>query len=151
MSLKFKVRGPEPGDLNFILSTWLKGFYFGNEWLKKHVEAKAYFEFFEEIAKAVLTRADTEVRVSCLEEDENVILGYSIIEGTCLHFVFVKEPWRKLGIAKALTLGPLDACSCVTDLGHKLKPHNWKLNPFLLTGGVNGRKESRNNDNKRSW
>jgi hypothetical protein len=136
MSVKFDIRGPEPGDGNFLLATWLRGLYFGNNWIKNNIEPQTYFDYYDEVIKLILLRPTTEIRLSVMADDPDVILGYSVVERDCLHWIFVKESWRKMGIAKSLVPSGIKSVSSVTDLGNKIRPNNWKLNPFLLTEGV---------------
>ena len=54
------------------------------------------------IIEKVFLDPNVAVKIACLTEDPEVILGYSITEGDIIHWVYVKEMWRKQGIAKML-------------------------------------------------
>ncbi len=74
------------------------------------------------------------VKIACLKEDENVVLGYSVArkinEVNILDFVFVKSAWRGIGIAKSLVPSPLHVVTSLTKSGKALKPKEVIFNPF---------------------
>jgi hypothetical protein len=45
------------------------------------------------------------VRVACLPDAPDVILGYLVREGHIVHWAYVKKPFRRLGILRALAAG----------------------------------------------
>ncbi len=119
-------------DRSFILATWLRGLYYGNP-LFKEIEKDVFMENYHRIISDVLDRATTTVRVAVLKDDLNVILGYAVFSSeTTLHWVFVKEAWRKIGIASKLIPQSTDTVTHLTILGRKIKPTAMKFNPFLL-------------------
>jgi hypothetical protein len=65
--------------------------------------------------------ARSSVRVACLADAPDVILGYVVSHGESLDWVFVKNRWRGIGIAKAL-VSPLAAKSVshLTPVGKSL-------------------------------
>lgn len=141
--VEFVVRGPEPDDLNFILATWIRGLYFGTRFLEEHTYKTTFLKSFEVLVKDILVRENIDIRVCALKEDEDVILGYSVLEGSALHWVFVKESWRKIGIAKRLVPDSITRFTNATDLGLRIKPKKWKFDPFLLLeGDKSGSKKS---------
>lgn len=87
--------------------------------------------------------AKAQVKVACLKEDEDVILGYIIFEEpNILHYVFIKEAFRRLDVAKnliqhALTDQDTIEFSLKTNTGRKVLTHSqtrlkFIYNPFLL-------------------
>lgn len=76
------------------------------------------------------------VKVACLKEDADVILGYSILspDYQVIHWVYVKEKWRLKGIGKSLVPQYPSAVSHLTKLGKELLPKLNKavFNPFTL-------------------
>ncbi len=75
------------------------------------------------------------IKVACLVEDNDVILGYSILSNDfqVIHWVFVKAAWRKQGIAKTLVPKYPTAFTNFTTLGLTLTKKFDKIvfNPFL--------------------
>jgi hypothetical protein len=86
-------------DSGVIYSSFPKGVYYGslNEIkIKKSLWFKNFFHYIQ------LQLHQAKVSIACLDNDENTILGYCIINGKTLEWVYVKEMFRKSGIAKLL-------------------------------------------------
>ncbi len=129
------IRGYLPGDEAFIFSTWLRGLYYGNSWFRE-IDKDLFMENYHRAISSILSKPGVEISVSCLKEDPETILGYAVYERgrSALHWVFVKEVWRKFGIMKRLI--PSDQeWKCVTHLttvGKAIKPKEIIFNPFLV-------------------
>jgi hypothetical protein len=125
-----------PGDLHFILSTWLRGLYYGNDYFRE-IEDKVYFKNYENIIKHILAKPSVRIDVACLKEDDSVILGYTVTEKkddkNILHWVFVKNIWRGIGISKDL-LDPLEikTTTHITNKSMRTKPKRIEFNPFII-------------------
>jgi len=118
-------------DKNFIFSTWLKGLRFGNDWYGL-INSKVYFSVYHGVIEAILSKPNVSVKVACLKEDPNVILGYAVYSGNRLDWVHVKKSWRKIGIARDLVPKTITTVSHVTDVARSiLKKHEHiSFNPF---------------------
>src|ERR1035437_9927640 len=103
-----RVRDVLPGDYNFIMATFLRGLYYGNEFfnsIPKEVFMSEYHAILERRIKGPVT-----IKVACLKDDDDVILGYSIYRDVSvlgdsvkvLDWIFVKSAWRNIGIGKNL-------------------------------------------------
>ena len=124
------IREPKVEDISFLLSTFLKGLYYGSRFWAL-VDQEAFFSNYEPFIKQLLIKS--KVSVACLTEDPDVILGYSIFNNTTLHFIFVKKSYRKLGIARLLFPKDITMVSHITDSGDSIrKKLNLKFNPFSL-------------------
>lgn len=122
-------------DEDFLYSTFLFGVYYGNSWftkIPKHIFMPSYREFFNKL----LAHPQTVVKMACLKEDENILVGYSIINEakSILHWVYVKPVWRKFGIAKMLIATPIKAVTHLSLQGEGLltKLNGAVFNPFDL-------------------
>lgn len=60
------------------------------------------------------------VTVACLKDDTDVVLGYAVSTGGCLHYIFVKKAWRKIGLGKSLLPKDLKSVSHLTEVGRSL-------------------------------
>lgn len=122
------------GDDNLILSTFLRGMYYGESWFSL-IPKNIFMSNYKKVAEFLVKGDKTIIRIACLPDDENVILGYSItnLDSTVLHYVFVKTAWRKKGIARSLIPNKLVAVSHLTNLGKELltKLPETVFNPFL--------------------
>ena len=76
--------------------------------------------------------------MACLPNDVSVVLGYLVSEPQIIHYVFVKESFRRFGIARMLfdhehdDLG-LTECTHKTFISDEIiRNHGLVYNPFLL-------------------
>lgn len=138
-----KIRPLADTDKNFIYSTWLNALYYGNRWAKDiepvtgapidifgEIDEPAFYLNYRAVIDRLLSRCGT--MVACLKEDEDVILGYCVTEPEILHFIFIKDAWRRAGIAKKLVPKGIKAVTHLTKLGYYAKRKSWKYNPFLI-------------------
>lgn len=99
---KYIIRDAVPADISFIYSSWLDC-YKHDSYLGKTTTNTIFFENYREIIDNILGREDSSVLVACSVEDETTIVGYSVTESdSILHFAYVKEAFRELGIATDL-------------------------------------------------
>lgn len=132
---KWTIRDATPGDKNFIYASWLRGLYYGDSWFKE-IPKSIFMEAYHAVLESILENPATQVKVACLQDDPEVILGYAVlgIEGRRVHWVFVKKAWRTIGIAKKLVPEKVDITTHLTRVGLSLmkKRPNMIFNPFAL-------------------
>lgn len=131
----YDIREAVEADSNFILATWLRGLYYGDSWFSTIPKA-IFMQNYKRIAQGALTNQSVSIRVACLKEDPNVILGYSIIskDHKAIVWVFVKTPWRKQGIGRSLLPKSPLFVTHLTALGRQLlkdKLPTTQFNPFF--------------------
>lgn len=97
----YEVRAYTATDFNFVAATFLRGLYYGDT-VFSDMPKNAFMQNYKPVLEALIKRSD--VWVACLKDAPDVILGYSIIsrDFTTIHWVFVKKPWRKKGIARSI-------------------------------------------------
>lgn len=130
------VRDGTINDAPFVLSTFLRGLYYGNAWfamIPKHI----FMQHYSAIVRALISSPKTIVKVACLPDDQDVIIGYSILSADyqTIHWVHVKKAWRQKGIATALTPRHPAFVSHLSDHFGKLllsKLPNVQFNPFAI-------------------
>jgi hypothetical protein len=119
-------------DEGFIYSTWLKGLYYGNEYMREVPEDLFGFRYRRIIETILLKSA---VVMAVLTEDTDVIIGYSVIEPRdgkmVLHWCHVKPAWRKLGIAHRLVPDEVTITTHLTKVGKAIKPKRITFDPFI--------------------
>lgn len=125
------VREGQIDDQDFIYATWLRPFYYDNDYVAE-VDKDAFFAKYPKAINLILGGRDVTVRIACLKDDPEVILGYSVIENHKLHWVYVKKAWRQLGIATKLVPKEINTITHLTELAKRLKPREWKFDPFLF-------------------
>lgn len=126
-----EVRDYMPTDFNFIIASWLKSLKYSNDWFGA-IDSEVYYTNYQIIIKSILGRPNSRIKIACLREDNDVILGYSVYEEDKIHFVFVKSVWRKIGLARALVPAQFNTVTHLTNIGQNIiKNHpNVKFNPF---------------------
>lgn len=126
-------READAGDLNFVLSGFLKGLYYGNKYFK-NIDKDIFYKNYQLIIKSILSRPSVKIIICCLKEDQKIIIGFSIIEGVeILHWVNVKRVWRLQGVALSLVPMGLKFVTHLTEPAKTLmkKYEQIKYNPFL--------------------
>lgn len=129
----YDIRPAKQEDVNFILATWLRGLYYGESWFKE-IPKNIFMNNYKRVAQATLSSPKVEVKIACLKEDPDVILGYSVISRNqeALIWIFVKTAWRQQGIGKSLLPKDTKYVTHLTALGKTLMPKlpNAVFNPF---------------------
>lgn len=124
------LRTMEDADKSFIYSTWLKGTYYGNDFMNsvvKEVFFREYSKYIDNLLQKSL------VIVACLVDDQSVILGYSVSRQNVLDFVFVKAAWRRKGIANSVVPKEINTVTTITKSGNSIRlKKGWSFNPWLL-------------------
>lgn len=130
----YNVRDYKPEDKHFIMATFLKGLYYGESYFSL-VPKDIFMTNYKLVAESLVSNPRVNIKVACLPDDADVILGYSILshDFQAVHFVFVKNVWRKKGIARSLVPQHPTAVSHLTNLGKSLmsKLPTAVFNPFV--------------------
>ena len=113
------VRPMTEGDLNFIRNSWLKSYALSN--FRRYMTPQVYYSEHSDLVNDLLPKAST--LLACDPEDETHIYAYICFElcGDVLviHYCYVKELYRKLGLAsKLISLIQDSASSSVTIATH---------------------------------
>ncbi len=129
----YNIRDVTESDYNFIRATFIKGLYYGDSWFSL-IPKQIYIDNYKVVIETLLAKGI--ISVACLKDDPSVIIGYSILSQDLLtiHWVYVKDKWRKNGIAKSLVPKYPKYVSHLTDLGKKLitKFDSCQFNPFNI-------------------
>ena len=98
-----------------------KGLVFGN-WMTSLKASNDFFRlidrtYYKKMQKLnierILNHSLSIVRLAALSDDHDVVLGWSLIQGNTLHYVYVNTDLRGQGIATKLVPCPLDIM-CIT-------------------------------------
>ena len=93
------IRELRPDDIPFVTATWLLNYRSHNPFAGD-LRRDVYREQQQTIIARLLRTASG--RVACDAGDENVIYGYTIYAPSVLHYLYVKEAFRKMGIGRQL-------------------------------------------------
>lgn len=97
-----QIRAYKDSDHNFIMASFLRGVYYGNQFYSM-VNKDIFMRNYKHIGEAIISQ--NLVLIACLPDDEDTILGYSIMtpDTTAIHWVYIKKDWRaKFGILQLL-------------------------------------------------
>lgn len=119
-------------DKNFVYSTWLRGCYYGSDFYGS-IHKDTFFKEYGKFLDQLLARPGTELKVACLLSDPDTILGYACYKGSTLHWVYVKEVFRKKGIATQLIPANISTITHITPVGLNLaKKKQMEFNPWSV-------------------
>lgn len=131
----YDVRDFRDSDKNFVLATFLRGLYYGDSWFSL-IPKPIFMDNYKKVGEHLVTNPSVTIKIACLKEDPDVIIGYSILSADfqTIHWVFVKTLWRKHGIGRTLVPQNPSTVSHLTKVGLQLlhKLPNAIFNPFKL-------------------
>lgn len=127
------VRAEQPGDRNFIISTWLKC-YRRHSSFTKNISNDVYFDWHQKVIKRLFDRGAV-AHIAALKEDPLVILGYLITEhydpievyNPYIHFAYVKFSFRNAGIMRTLLSAARIDLQQKTEYTH----HTYEIEPIV--------------------
>lgn len=99
------IREAEESDHAFIFSTWLRCYKHESAFAKP-IAPKVFFARHHKVVERILAYKETRILVCSPKDDDHTILGYLVYTDAkpkpVVQFCYVKMPFRKLGVAKAL-------------------------------------------------
>lgn len=125
-----EIRDAVVGDEAFIFASWLRGLYYGDSWFS-NIEKDHFMFNYHKVIESLLSQAT--IKIACLKEDKNIIIGYAVYREDILDWAFVKKDWRKIGIAKALVPDNIKVATHATKVGLELmKKKKFEFKPFSI-------------------
>jgi predicted GNAT family acetyltransferase len=138
----FTFRAYEPNDIPFIHSSWENSYYQGLPYIE-HLSRAVFRLHHRPVRERILNQPNVTIIVCTSKEDPNLILGWIAVEtiptrnnesSIIIHYVYVKEVFKKEGIAThLLNLVTKDSdlilCSHLTERARKImkeKPSKYK-------------------------
>jgi hypothetical protein len=129
------IRDYQETDFNFVKSCFLRGLYYGDSWFSL-IPKDIFMHNYSKAADVLILSPKRTIKIACVKDDPDTILGYSIMKDdfSVVDFVFVKKAHRKQGIGKSLVPQHPKSVSHLTTLGKMLLPklQNCVFNPFEL-------------------
>jgi hypothetical protein len=125
------VRAATAEDWPFIISTWLRTYQRSGPYAGL-VHRTVYFRNHHAVVEAIISRRTTRALVATDPVAPDLLYGYIVLEvgrldRDIIHYVYVKEPWQRLGIATELIGNSgLDPAHCY--ISHYTKTRS-DLNP----------------------
>lgn len=115
-----------------IYSKFLRSLRYGNSYFKL-IDQEPYFKCYDAYIKTILTRPAAVVRLAVLSDDEDVVLGWALIEPMKIHYIYVNKDNRRIGIATSLMPKAFDTFTHITNMVLPLWQKKFpeaKFNPF---------------------
>lgn len=109
---------------HMLRAKWKRTLRHGNEYFQLW-QADSFFSTYEKLINVYLSRPETTVRLALLDEDRDIALGFSVIEGSVLHYVYVQHEQRNKGIAKSLIPNKIRCITHLTTIGMKFWNNNF--------------------------
>lgn len=105
---EIEVRLLSKEDLPFVFATWLKSYRASS--FARRIKKDVFFFWHHLVVERILARSSVKTIVACLKGHPDVIIGYLNFETVdkepkIVHYCFVKESFRRMGIAKAMLTG----------------------------------------------
>lgn len=139
------LRDTKPEDASFIYSTWLRCYQDTSSWARL-MPSRIFFDNHKKVIQRIL--GDSHVLVAANPEDPDQVFGYIVFQASgggvaVLHWVYVKETFRQLGIARDLFQvakriadhdESLPVAATHSNVRWELLAPKWNLvfNPYLL-------------------
>jgi len=98
------IRDVRPSDVSLVFDSWMKSWRVNR--YSGCIPNNRFYEITRENIEHLVARG-AKIRVACLSEDEDTILGWvcyeRLVDDTfCVHYVYVKDPYLKHGVGQKL-------------------------------------------------
>lgn len=90
-------------DAPFIFSSWRNALWYSED--RDENLSNIFYRRANQEIKHLIKDFFTTVKIACLSDDHDQIVGYSVMKKDNLEFVYVKKDYRKQGVAKLLSKG----------------------------------------------
>lgn len=129
MTSAIGVRRALPEDMAFVSAAWFESYWKGTA-REQGISHPAYKAGQDALIKSIVPRAT--IDVVYVAEIPSELLAFSVRQGSVVHYVYVKAPYRRMGIASGLTKD-VTTSSHQTPLGKKFaKARNIRFNPYSI-------------------
>lgn len=106
MEAVFTLRPYRASDINLIQNSWSSSYYKGAEYVG-FMSPKEFNQQHRPIREEILRRPSATIIVACNSKDEDLILGWVLVEkreepGIVLHYLYVKEAFKGWDVSDEL-------------------------------------------------
>src|ERR1700677_3231522 len=117
---KVIVRYWKPEDKSFIMSTWLRGQYWGEDYWHDSNQEIFFKQYSAKIA-ALIPLYNTKIHCAVLEDDPSCILAYLVSSDDVIYWAYTKKDYRKTGLMKLLCGNKkFKYCNSITKMGRRV-------------------------------
>ncbi len=128
------------------MDSWLRSFR--DSWFAGTIPNDLYYDLYRKIiTERVRGRTGAKTYVCVAPDDDSVILGFACVEPPgIVHYVYVKDVFRKKGVARALVTHagirePAQYTFRTKHGANAVSTHNFQYNPFLIRDLHRGRSD----------
>lgn len=121
-----EIRGLVPDDINFVISTWIRGQRFGSEYFKA-MDPEAYYASHKQFITSILSSPCCSIRVACDLEDKDLIYSYVVVwlnddDVHNLVWAWSRPSFRKQGFINKLLYGlTIGYVGSLTEIGDRIR------------------------------
>lgn len=121
-----------PGDRSYVISSWLRSLEYGTRGRYDYEPGEPqWYRDHEGIVCGLVDRSSVVIAGT---PGTDIIVGWYAAEDDALHYVHVKERWRRLGIARWMLAEYADMPVVYTHATHvvtrrDIVPAGWKYRP----------------------
>lgn len=141
MNLPIALRAAKPEDIAFFYSATLQSnLYSSNTY--RSILPPVYYRGHKKVLERLLEAPGSRMIVACMEDAPEVIIGFALAgHERLLHYVYVKRPFRKFGVARKmlehLDISPSDCVTShwtddATEILRAKRLHGLVYNPYVL-------------------
>lgn len=130
--LTFKGEELPKQYINCVVKKFKNNLRYSNDYFRL-IDKASYNQAYERYIYRLLTQHDCFVRLAVLSDERDIVLGFSVNQPNCLHYIFVDKDQRRKGIATSLVREPIKEFTHITKIGLMLWPlklSDAKFNPF---------------------
>jgi GNAT superfamily N-acetyltransferase len=84
-----------------VFSKWLRSLRYGNDYFKL-MEPVSYYHSYHLFIEKLLANPSSVVRLAVLQDDYDVVLGFSVCRANVVDYLHVQRDYRRKGIGTAL-------------------------------------------------
>jgi hypothetical protein len=95
------IRDVTKKDQGIVMSTWLKGQYWGSEYFS-HMDQDEYFKLYGLYIQRLIDRPGTKIDCAVLKDAMDTVLAYIVYNDQTLYWSYTKRDYRKQGLCKYL-------------------------------------------------
>ena len=99
--MDWDIRSVNESDLPFIYSTWINAMRYDSP-LGKTCRVTIFTKEYVKVIDSILDLDTTNILIACHVEDPYIIFGYLVYQPNLIHFTYVKDIFRQMGICKSL-------------------------------------------------
>ena len=132
----FAIRDGVATDIPFVFRSWLTSYRRSS--FARGIRDRIYFANEHKAIERILRSCS--IRVACINEDPEIILGYVVLGPSIVHYAFTKPAFRRMHIlTRLLPDGDLEYTHRTEDSDRVLaRLPRLTYNPYLALGGRDG-------------